>query len=462
MIPISALDKIRSWNRTHNLELRTADYTKALSPECAARLPTRYNFSMKLTAALICVCLSACSASAQAKPTSVTVPVTLDHNRIIIDVRLPLPDGSTKRVRAWVDNGNADMWITGGLASKLGLKFSGEPRDTPFGKEQTAPAPEVLEIGGMTIHTTGLKQVQVVLDRDSIGPGTSAEINLPSTVLRNYDIVADYLNREFTIALPGTLRFKGTAAKATVNPDNALIQLPAGLAGEKVNLALDLGAPFGLLSADVLTKLHHAHPQWPHMTGGVGPANLWGLPDEAHWQLIRIPSLRYGGLQFSGVGMAGLPEDIVKWFEKRAGMPTAGLIGANALLNYRVGIDYAHSTVYFEQTSPRRPPEMDVVGLTLRPEPDGRYTIIGVAEFEGKPSVAGAAAGDVLVAIDKVPAKGGTMGQVWSLLSGSPGEVRSLTLERDGKPFTVEATVHRFLNPEEATTRKSQAPTRSN
>jgi hypothetical protein len=172
---------------------------------------------------------------------------------------------------------------------------------------------------------------------------------------------------------------------------------------------------------------------------------------------MRIPSLQYGGLQLIDVGVASLPKEVMSWFEKRAGMPTAGLIGANALLNYRVGIDYAHSTVYFDQASKQRAPEMDVVGLILHPEPDGRYTVIGVADFEGKPSVAEVKPGDVLVAIDKVPAKGGTMGQVWSLLSGSPGEVRTLTLEHDGKPFTVEATVHRFLSAEAKKTAKPKS-----
>jgi len=54
-------------------------------------------------------------------------------------------------------------------------------------------------------------------------------------------------------------------------------------------------------------------------------------------------------------------------------------------------------------------------------------------------------AGDVLLTVDKVPAKDSTMGQVWSLLEGDPGETRVLTLEREGKQFTVNATVRRFL-----------------
>ena len=126
-------------------------------------------------------------------------------------------------------------------------------------------------------------------------------------------------------------------------------------------------------------------------------------------------------------------------------MPTIGLIGADVLLNYRVGIDYAHSTVYLKQLSKYTPPGVDVAGLTLRPEENGRYTVIGLAEHDGKSSVPEARIGDTLLTVDNARVTGGTMGQVWSLLSGSPGDARTLGLEREGKPLTVKATVYRFL-----------------
>jgi C-terminal processing protease CtpA/Prc len=83
--------------------------------------------------------------------------------------------------------------------------------------------------------------------------------------------------------------------------------------------------------------------------------------------------------------------------------------------------------------------------VNLREREDGRYTVIGVPEYAGKPAVPDVKAGDVLIMIHKVPAKGSTMGQIWSLLGGDPGETRVLTLERDGKQFAVNATARRFL-----------------
>jgi C-terminal processing protease CtpA/Prc len=105
--------------------------------------------------------------------------------------------------------------------------------------------------------------------------------------------------------------------------------------------------------------------------------------------------------------------------------------------------------VYFDLGTTFKASDFDVVGLILRPEDDVRYTILGIADFDGKPSVSGgqdgAQPGDHLVAVDITPVPGSTMGQVWSLLQGQPGQERKLTLERGGKQFTVVAKVQHFL-----------------
>ncbi len=393
------------------------------------------------------ILILAISAVAQTAPTSATVPITLDHNRIIIDVRFPMPDGSKKRVRAWVDNGTPEMEITAELAKTLGLHGDPPAKNTEV---LTVQPPQDIIVGGMAIHPSDLTEAKAVVGRDSIAPGSSAEINLPSTVLRHYDIVVDYLNRELTIAAPGTMHFEGESAKAIVNSQNGLVQIASMIGGEKQNLGLDLGASWSFLSSEVVTKLEKANPQWPRMSGAVGSANMWGQEAEAHWNLLRLPTIQYGPLTLNDVGVAAFSAETMSFFAKRAGVSTAGLIGANALLNYRVGLDYAHGTVYFKQTSKHRPPDMDVVGLVLRPEPDGHYMVMGVGDFDGKPSVPDVKPGDVLVSIDGTPPTGGTMGQTWSLLGGSPGDVRTLVLERSGKQFTVQATVYRFLSEEPA------------
>ena len=137
------------------------------------------------------------------------------------------------------------------------------------------------------------------------------------------------------------------------------------------------------------------------------------------------------------------------FFSKRAGIATAGLLGASALQNFRVGLDYAHSTVYFEVGRTSTFPDFDVVGLILRPDSSGAFAILGVADIDGRPSVPvgsdGVQPGDSLVAVNDISVLHSTLGQVWAMLGGMPGQERRLTIRRADKEFVVTAQVQHFL-----------------
>jgi len=385
-----------------------------------------------------------------AEPKSVTVPAAIDHNRIVINVDIALPDGSTKTIHAWVDNGNPDLEMSRRLATLLGLTV------TCGDKECSAPAPSRMVVGGMAIPLSDVKQAKVPLKPAMVmAAGMDADINIPSSVLRHYDVLVDFPGHKFSIGLPGTIHFQGSSEKVQINPENGLIQVPSKLENKKYNLALDLGSSISFLSDELFEKLATTHPDWPHMTGAIGSANMWGAREETQWKVMRVDRVQYGPLFLTNVAAVALPKATVDFFQKRAGLPTAGLIGSNVLLNYRVGLDYARSMVYFDIGRMFNFPDFGVIGLVLRPEDDGQYTILGVADFEGKPSVPsgadGVQPGDHLVAVNGIPVKGSTMGQVWSMLGGTPGQERILTIEHAGKEFTVTANVQHFLGeaPEE-------------
>jgi hypothetical protein len=383
----------------------------------------------------------------QSEPTSVTVPAVIDHNRVVINAEVQLPDGASQSVHVWVDNGNPDLYLSRRMATLLGLAVHCDEH------ECSSPPPREIVVGGMKIPFTGVTEAKIPLKpvnaASVLAPGMNAEINLPSSILRRYDVLVDFPGHKFSIGAPGTLHFRGPSGKVQINAENGLIQVPSQIENKKHNLALDLGACISFLSSELFDKLASAHPDWPHMTGAVGSANMWGLDEEPKWKAMRVDRVQYGPLFLANVALVDFPKDRLDFFEKRAGTPTAGLIGSNVLLNYRVGLDYAHSTVYFEFGRSSSFPDFDVIGLTLRPEDDGRFTILGVADLDGKPSVPqgaeGVQAGDHLVAIDGIPVGGSTMGQVWAGLGGTPGQERKLTIERAGKQFTVTAKVEHFL-----------------
>lgn len=393
---------------------------------------------------MLCGVVEAQQKSASASEAKVvTVPATIDHNRVVIPAEIRLPDGSTQTIRAWIDNGNPELNLSRRLATLLGLAVTCDE------KECSSPAPREISIGGMSIPLDSVKEVKIPLRPVNaaaiLASGMNAEINLPSSILRHYDVLVDFPERKFSIGVPGTIHFRGSSGKVQINAENGLIQVPSQLEKKKYNLALDLGASISFLSDDLFAKLEGAHSDWPHMTGAVGSANMWGADEETKWQVMRVDRVQYGPLFLTNVPFVSLPKPVLDFFAKRAGIATEGLIGSEVLLNYRVGLDYAHSTVYFDIGRMFNFPDFDVVGLVLRPEDDGGYTILGVAEFEGKPSVDGAQPGDHLDAVNDIPVHGVTMGQVWSLLGGTPGQEKKLTVERGGKTFTLAAKIEHFL-----------------
>jgi hypothetical protein len=400
-----------------------------------------------------CILLFVCLGGAQDKAahgreatpvaaTAVTVPAVIDHNRIIVAANVRLPDGSMQHVRAWVDNGNAALEMSRHLATMLALKVSCDDKAC-----STTPPAEVI-LGGMSISLAGVKEAKIPLKPVNaaavMAAGLDAEINLPATVLRQYDVLIDFPGQRFTIGAPGSIHFLGSSGKVQVSADG-LIQVPAKIENKKYNLGLDLGASISFLSGELFDRLAAAHADWPHMTGAITSANMWGEDGELQWKVMKVDRVQFGPLFLTDVAMVDFPKDRQDFFEKRAGMPTAGLIGSQALLNYRIGIDYAHAMVYFDIGRLFNFPDFDAVGMVLRPEDDGRFTILGAVDFNGEPSVSGVEAGDSLLAVNEIAVRGSTMGQVWAMLRGTPGQERRLMVERGGKQIAVVARVRHFL-----------------
>ena len=398
---------------------------------------------------LVAVGLSASgqkSAVPEGSPKSVTVPATIDHNRVIIDVDAPLPDGSTQRVHAWVDNGDPELAMSRHLATLLALNVTCDD------KECSSPPPREIRIGGMSIPLTDVKTARIPLKPVSaasvLDSGEKAEMNIPSSVLRHYDVLIDFPDSRFTIGAPGTIHFLGVSGKVQVTA-NGLIEIPTQIENKKYTLALDIGSSISFLSEEIFDQLAAKHADWPHMAGAVGSANTWGVDEESKWKLMRLERVEYGPLFLTSVAVVSLPKTTLGFFQKRAGVPTVGLLASEALLNYRIGLDYAHAMVYFDFGRFSTFPDFDVVGLVLRPEDDGRFTIVSVPDFESKPAVPsgrdGVQPGDGLVAVDGISVAGASMGQVWSMLGGTPGQERKLTIERANQQFVVSAKVQHFL-----------------
>jgi hypothetical protein len=377
---------------------------------------------------------------------SATTPFTLDQGRIVVEADLRLPNGSKEPVLAWIDNGNPDLFMNRRVAKLIGLDLRCQG-PVCLGAPKSRDAAFDIFIGDMKISSP-IKEVKVPAFTQAVAPGMSAEIVVPSTALQNYDVLIDFPDRKLTIGVPGSLKFNGVKSKVSVDANNGLIRIPSKIENKNYDFGLDLGSSANLLSEQLFEKFSNAHSDWPHITGAIGPSNS-GVIDEPKWKLMRLERMQFGPLFLSDVAMAELTKNAAispaVRPEARVSYTRDGSLSAEALLNYRVGLDYAHSTVYFDIGRTIRFPDFDVVGLILRPEDDNGFTILGVAEFQGKSSVPGVQPGDRLLSIDDTPVADFTLGQTWSLLQGAPGKERRLTLSRENKQFTVVARVQHFL-----------------
>lgn len=392
------------------------------------------------------------SSSAEAQPpTSVTVPLALDHNRMLVDAEVRAADGTWKPARLWVDTGNPKAMLDEAFGRRIGLELAaqGGPSEGQARSVSVPPLASV-RIGGMGVDFSGV-ETSVLIGAPYLGT-MHADANLPSTVLRRYQVVFDYPARRLTLAAPGSLTPKGTKAPAAVNGATGIVQIDATVGGEVLSFALDNGASYSFTSPEVLGRLGKAHPGWRRGAGAVGCANIWGMwPQEASWPLLRVPELLWGGVRLAEVGLVGLPSffpdgsSVGAWYSRKTARPVDGFLGPNAFKAFRVEVDYAGSAVYFEKGAEPDVHDLDLVGLTVGPEAGGRWKVLGVAQRDGRPVAEGVEAGDILLGVGTLQTTGATMGTVVDALRGTPGDLRVLTLERAGTRHTVEARVRRLL-----------------
>lgn len=381
----------------------------------------------------------------QAK-TSATVPIVLDHNRMLVDVEFQRKDGSWRTARLWVDTGNPSFYMSESLARDLGVDLAGSKENT------SVPPPTSARIGGMELDFDGVSSM-VRFEPHWLFSAMHNDGNLPSTVLKKYHVVFDYPARRLTIAEPGALVPRGTRASASIHPKTGIPQIDAVVDGDSMSFALDNGASYSFASYGVIETLLGRHPDWPHVTGTAGCANMWGWwpPQEETSPVVRVPEIAWGPVRLADVAVVGVAKisdhgpSLGAWYSHKTARPVVGFLGPNAFRAFRVEIDYANGAVYFEKSAEYDSHDMDLVALTLRPEADGSYSVIGIPTKDGTPLVTGVEPGDVLVGVDDLKTTGATFGTVVDALRGKPGDIHVLELERHGNRVRVEAKVARAL-----------------
>lgn len=404
---------------------------------------------MKKTGIIVAF-LTAVASCTNSEKEQVTLPFTLDHNRMLVNGMVQRNDSSWRKVRIWVDSGNPDFFLSPQLAKDLNIELPPDSLIPTHGFVDVSP-PRALMMGGMRLDIDSVT-CYVSLRRGFFFTAPHCDMNLPSTVLKRYDVIFDYPGERMTLGKPGEIAFNGLPVGATIHPGTGIIQMDAMMDGDSLSFAVDNGASYSFGSMELLHTLLENHPRLPVCSGAVGGANIWGTsPLEPASVVIRVPELRWGGMRLTGLGMT-IPPDftpdgkgMMDWYSRKTVRPVDGFLGPNAYGQFCIGIDYRNQLVYLYETGEVDAHDLDMVGLILSPGQDSSWSVIGVAKMDGKPLVEGVETGDKLLEIDGMQTKGKTMGKVIDALHGKPGEPRSLVLERNGKRVDAEVVVRRIL-----------------
>jgi hypothetical protein len=314
----------------------------------------------------------------------------------------------------------------------------------PAGQDEYVSLPKSpgMRLSGVSLDTS--KVPAGALRGPRLRPGLLVEAQLPAKLFLPCHIVLDYPAKRLTVANPGALEPRGTRVPCRINPETGLFMIEAFLEGETVALGIDNGSSYTWVS-DKLTKSWQVRfPGRPFSVGAVGAANFFGFGFERLGVLMRVPEMEIGPLTAKNVGVAGLPQGLFDWYSKKSAGPVLGFIGANVLKGYRLEVDFPNKMTYWEAGTAPEPNDLDIVGLNIRPEADGGYSVAAVAVKGGKPAVEGVRPGDRIISVDGRDTAGSAMGAAVDSLRGAPGTEHTIVLEREGQRFTVKAKTMRF------------------
>lgn len=364
---------------------------------------------------------------------AVTVPTQVELGRPYIDVTLTGPSGRAVTAHAYIDTGGGALLFSAGLARQLGLKATGAPAHEE-GNTLAPTAAPALRIGGRHIDT-GDTRAFIVTDAPDTLAHSDARMMLPGRALRHDVVVFDYPARAFTTADPHAFKLDGTPLHASFGGGMPVVR--ASIAGTTYGFLLDTGGQYCMVSIAKLDAWARRHPDWPRITGAYGPANMLLGKPEAQLSMLRIAALQWGPFRIDNAGAVSRGVgNYERFMSGVVGTPVIGSIGGNVLRHFQVTIDYPAGKIYLAGPVRSRDTALDMVGMMLEPAARGGYQVAAVAS-----GVRDIIPGDRLLSVDGHNVTAAPLSRVVGLLSGAPGDKRSLVLEHGGTRSTVEATI---------------------
>jgi hypothetical protein len=364
-----------------------------------------------------------------------TAHFIFEGNRVYAQLVVVRPDGTLHNTYAFVDLGSPSTIVSPALFNELHL-------------DQKKPL--AFRVGAMEVHVDSSAVTSDPWLPYSVGNHRRVELLLPAGVMRNYQVVIDYAQRTLTFARPGTLHPEGVRVPFRMNEETGLIAVNSKINGKSYPITIDCGSAYTWLKKSAAQEWLDQHPTWQRGTGAVGASNMRMADDgiEATGTLLRIPAIDLGSLHLHQIGALAIgpgnkDEDFIEWYSRKNPVQVIGWLGGNVLRGFRITIDYPNRESYWVSQTTLDPHDLDQIGLTLA-DKDGAYFVAAITTQNGKPTVEGVQVGDKLLQVDALELGTSTWDAIFSAMHGKPGDIRILRIERNGKLFTVQASIKAF------------------
>ena len=391
------------------------------------------------TVLLMTACSSGQDASGVTSTPLADVTIDTDFGLVLLDVSVN--DGEPRTFI--LDTGFEFSVIDAGIAAELGLAVS-DPDTIP----QPGGPLEVGRVEGVRLGLPGDEFAPRTLRAVPISPGWSV-IGRKFAGILGHDVLAervwviDYEGRRLR-TYPASFEPAVAGAELPVEVIAAEPFVSAEIeqeGGRRIpgRFKLDTGSTdVAGLNRNFLRDSMILEPQQ-----ATRPVPGFAVGGETTGILFRVAALRIGDYAISRPVIGATLSS--GGFEDRA---DAGTLGGELLRRFTLTLDYPRDRILLEPNGLfHTPVREDLSGIfMLRAEGAGLDTIVVSVVGPGSPAEeADIREGDVLLAVDGVPASRLGIAGIFERLRSGPGETRRLLLERDGTTFEVRIPLRPLL-----------------
>lgn len=360
------------------------------------------------------------------------LPMTVRNNHVFVELRVQHA-GKREDALTLLDTGGGTYVIGRDISDRLGLREKGKAVGDLLLLQK---APEVF--AGRIPVPIDTAATPVSKHAHPVFFAMGAQADLPVALLRRHAVTFKYATKRFVIDGPA---ISGETVPVGIDARSGFPRIDVEIANESFGFLLDTGASFSMLSQEVIDRLRERKPNWKHVRGSYGPANMAGWEIESTGTMLRIQQARIGAFHLPMLDVVSRPVGTYeKWMSKAMTGPIVGSIGGNVLRNFAFRLDYPRQRLEMKLAPLPFPNELCMVPVTLAyRSSDGAYHISAAL------SPLETLVGSRVTGVDGRPTAGRSLFEVQQMLRGPAGTRRVLSLERGGAQIeTTVATSHIF------------------